>query len=340
MKDKIDYDSKKLSIDVDYGNDKLKSFIYKNYTYEFYPAWKRSHSKDINNILVMNSHLCVNSTKYMKTKDILKCYKLTEKFLCFVNYRKHILFDKIILYQEENVDYFGNIQKTNVRFELHVASSEKKYDLARDNKVILIDDVYENINTLFENAINADFLIQSLPINENEKNIIDVGKYINVSSSFESEMSKLFSNFKSETNEKYKNVQKDICKYIRSKIKKQKSKNSKEIKYYESILKELNKLDGRLEEKISYVLKKYNYIIELDINYYKKTYNLDEIKINDLAVAFSNKRNYLAHGYKLESFNRYEIMAYVMIKKICYAIILERSGFAEEKIKAIIEKIF
>ena len=57
-------------------------------------------------------------------------------------------------------------------------------------------------------------------------------------------------------------------------------------------------------------------------------------------MAFSNKRNYLAHGYKLESFNRYEIMAYVMIKKICYAIILERSGFAEEKIKAIIEKIF
>lgn len=292
VKDKIDYDSKKLLIDVDYGDDKVKSFVYKNYTYKFYPAWKITHSKDVNNILVMNFHLCVNSIRYMKTKDILRCYELTEKFLCFVNYRKHILFDKIILNQEEDVDYFGNVKKINVRFELHIASSDKKYDLARDNKVLLIDDVYENISNLFENAINSDFLIQSLPINETEKSIIDVGKYINVSSSFESEMSKLFSNFKSETNYKYKNVQQDICKYIRSKIKK--SKNSKEIKYYESMLKELKNLDGRLEEKVSYALKKYKYIVEPDINYYKETYNLEKIKINDLAVAFSNKRNYLA----------------------------------------------
>lgn len=340
VKDKIDYDLKKLSIDVDYGNDTIKSFVYKNYTYEFYPAWKRSHSKDINNILIMNSHLCINSAKYMKTKDILKCYELTEKFLCFVNYRKHILFDKIILNQEEDVDFFGDIQKTNVKFELHIASSDKKYDLAQDNKVLLIDDIYDRINYLFENAINSDFLIQSLPLNENDKNIIDVDKYINVSSSFESEMSKLFSNFKSETNEKFKNVQKDISQYIKQKIKQQKSKNSKETKYYENILKEINNLDGRLEEKISYALKKYNYIIESDIKYYKQNYNLEDIKINDLAIAFSNKRNYLAHGYKLESFNKYEIMAYVMIEKICYAIILEQSGLTEEKIKSIIKKMF
>lgn len=339
VKDNIDYDLKKLSINIDYGDDKIKSFVYNNYTYSFYPAWKRSVGKEINNVLIMNSHLCVNSTKYMKIKEILKCYELTEKFLCFANYRKHILFDKIILNQEEDIDFFGNIQKTKISFELHVSSSDATYDLAQDNKVILIDDVYDKIEYLFKNIINSDFLIQSLPFNENDKNIIDVDKYINVSSAFESEMSKMFSNFKAETNEKFKNIQKDICKYINFKIKQQKSKNSKETKYYENILKEIKNLDGRLDEKISYAMKKYSYIIEKDINYYKKLYNLENIIINDLAVAFSNKRNYLAHGYKLESFNKYEIMAYVMIEKICYALILERSGLTKERIEDIIQKI-
>lgn len=340
VKDEINNESKELIIKVDYGKNKTKSFVYKKYTYEFYPAWRISYSKDINNIFVMNSRLCINSTNYMKVKDILKCYELVEKFLCFTNYRKHIIFDKILLCQEENVKYFDNIQKTNIQFELHVAYSDEKYDLAQDNKVILIDDVYQNINNLFENIINADFLIQSLPINSNEKSIISIEKYINISSSFESEMGKLFSNFKSESNEKFKKVQEDVCKYIKLKIKTQKSKNSKETKYYESFLKELKNIDGRLEEKILYALKKYMYLIEIDINYYKKLYNLDDIKLIDLAVAFANKRNNLAHGYKLESFNKQEIMAYVMVRKICYALILERSGLKKEEIKKIIEKIF
>ena len=337
VKDREDKNNKKLSIDVDYGNDQLKSFTLNNIKYDFYHSWIRFYSKDINNILIINSRLCISTEKIMKIENVLKYYEEIEKFLCFVNYRKHIIFDKIILSQEDNIiDPFGNKEIKNTNFELHIAKPKKEYDLPKDVNVILIDNVFDNIKNLFSNVINADFLIQTLPQKKEECNIVDISKFINLSASFESEFDKLIPNYKANINEIYKTVQNNICNFIN--IKKDTS-IKKERKYYNKILDSVEKLNGSLEEKISYAIEKYKYLIESDINYYKNYYNLSEININELAAAFSKKRNYLAHGYKMERFEKFEIISFVIIKKICYAMILERSGFDEKNIKEVVNRI-
>lgn len=340
VKDDININEKKVSINFEYGNDKLKSFKYNGFNYEFYPSWTRSYSNDINNILVMRSSLCVSSSKNMKLNDILNNYENVKKLLCFVNYRKNVIFDNIILIQDEEVELINEIHRTSIKFELHIASMEKNNDIPNNQNVILIDEILNNIDKIFCNIIEDDFLMQTLPINEKEKRIIDINKYINMACSFESEMNKLIPNFKSKTNSNYKLVKNNIINYIKLEIKKQKSKNSKGTKYYEKFLKEIEIIDGRLDEKIIYAFKKYSYLLEADIKYYEKKHQIKKIDLNQLAQSFSTKRNDLAHGNKLEKFNDNEIFTYVLLRKICYALLIERSGVSEVIIKKIIDKIF
>ena len=59
-----------------------------------------------------------------------------------------------------------------------------------------------------------------------------------------------------------------------------------------------------------------------------------------LSKAFANKRNNLSHGVKLEKFKILEIVSYSIVRKINYAMILERSGFNKEQIHEIINQIF
>ena len=59
-----------------------------------------------------------------------------------------------------------------------------------------------------------------------------------------------------------------------------------------------------------------------------------------LSKAFADKRNNLSHGVKLEKFKILEIVSYSIVRKINYAMILERSGFNKEQIHEIINQIF
>ena len=80
-------------------------------------------------------------------------------------------------------------------------------------------------------------------------------------------------------------------------------------------------------------------IVEPDRKYYESKYPNIDFSNYSLAKSFSNKRNYLSHGSKLDRFKPLEIASYTIIRKLNYAMILERAGFSNDQIMKIINNV-
>jgi hypothetical protein len=79
---------------------------------------------------------------------ILELYKNVERFFSFSCNRQHVEFEKILLRETIPVDYFGNIKKTTIEFELFVSSDS----VQRDIPVIGRTSSKEIFNNVFINS--------------------------------------------------------------------------------------------------------------------------------------------------------------------------------------------
>lgn len=341
VSDDWDYRNNKLQINIDYGKDKIKKFNYNNLEFSLVPGWNMiSAQKDVNLFLTMQTTLNIKSKKKMNVKAIIELYKKVEKLFSFICYRQHVNFDSIILTQIEPVIFDKVPEDTAINFELHVSSDDNKYDLPNVGQhMILRDYSVNNIPSLIKCLEEDEHMLLSFPNNSLNANIIDNNKYISISSAFESEFDLLYPNFKSNKNKNYNTAKINTINFL-SEQATNKQNNAQTRKYYNDFVKYIEDFEGRLEEQISYIFQIYSYIVEPEINYFKSEYhdmNFDKVS---LPKAFADKRNNLSHGVKLEKFKILEIVSYSIVRKINYAMILERSGFNKEQIHEIINQIF
>ncbi len=341
VSDDWDYRNNKLQINIDYGKDKIKKFNYNNLEFSLVPGWNMiSAQKDVNLLLTMQTTLNIKSKKKMNVKAIIELYKKVEKLFSFICYRQHVNFDSIILTQIEPVIFDKVPEDTAINFELHVSSDDNKYDLPNVGQhMILRDYSVNNIPSLIKCLEEDEHMLLSFPNNSLKANIIDNNKYISISSAFESEFDLLYPNFKSNKNKNYNTAKINTINFL-SEQATNKQNNAQTRKYYNDFVKYIEDFEGRLEEQISYIFQIYSYIVEPEINYFKSEYHDMNFDKASLSKAFANKRNNLSHGVKLEKFKILEIVSYSIVRKINYAMILERSGFNKEQIHEIINQIF
>ena len=339
VSDKWDYNNNKLQVNIDYGKDKIKRFIYKGLEFSFVPGWTMvSAQEDAQSLLTMQTSLNVKSSKNMSIKSIIELYKKIEKLFSFICYRQHVKFDSIILTQIEPVIFETAPQDTAINFELYVSSDDSKYDLPKVGKHMILREYVENIPALISSLCEDDHMLLSFPDNSLKVNIIDNNKYICISSAFESEFDLLYPNFKSTRKKNYNEAKSATLKYLRAQ-KYNKKFNVQTRNYFSDLYSFVDNCEGRLEEQIMYVLKNYSYIVEPERKFYQNQYQSICFDNYALCKAFANKRNNLSHGAKLEKFKTLEVAAYSIIRKINYAMILERSGLSENQIKEIVNQV-
>ena len=335
-----DYKNQKLQVNIDYGEDKIKRFNYNDLEFSLVPGWiMPSAQKNVKTLLNMQTSLKIEAEKTMNLEEIINLYKKMEKFFAFLCYRKHVEFESIILSQIVKVKFDKEPRDTVIEFELHVSSDNGTYDLPKIGKSITLDNYTNYMPLLIKSLEEDDYIILSLPDNSLDVNIIDNNRFIAISSSFESEFDLTYPNFKSNKNQNYKKAKKETINFL-LKESNNRNNNSTTRKYYKNFINYLEKIEGSLEEQLSHVFQVYSYIVKEDQDYYKKEYPNINFDNEYLAKAFADKRNNLSHGNKLESFKILEMVSYLVVRKINYAMILDRAGFNKEEIKNIINKIF
>ena len=334
------YKNNKLQVNIEYGKDKIKKFRYQNLECSLVPGWNMtSAQKDVKSLLTMETTLEIKSSKNMSIQFIIELYKKVEKLFSFICYRQYVKFDSIILTKIEQVMFDKVPQNTEVNFELHVSTDNRIFDLPKIGKHMILGKYEDKIPALIKCLCENDHMLLSFPENSLKANIIDNNKYICISSAFESEFDLLYPDFKSNKSKNYKIAKLCTIKFL-SEQAKNKQNNSKTRKYYNDFIKYIENFEGRLEEQISYIFQLYSYIVEPERKYYKAKYpniNFDNIS---LAKAFADKRNNISHGSKLEKFKTLEVASYIIVRKINYAMILERSGFNKKQIQEIIKQVF
>ena len=336
----LDYKNQKLQVNIDYGEDKIKRFNYNDLEFSLVPGWTMpSAQKNVKTLLNMQTSLKIKAEKTMKLVEIINLYKKMEKFFAFLCYRKHVEFESIILSQIVKVKFDKEPRDTVIEFELHVSSDNGTYDLPKIGKSITLDNYTNYMPLLIKSLEEDDYIILSLPDNSLDVNIIDNNRFIAISSSFESEFDLTYPNFKSNKNPNYKKAKKETINFL-LKESNNRNNNSTTRKYYKNFINYLEKIEGSLEEQLSHVFQVYSYIVKEDQDYYKKEYPNINFDNEYLAKAFADKRNNLSHGNKLESFKILEMVSYLVVRKINYAMILNRAGFNKEEIQNNINKIF
>ena len=340
VSDNWDYNNNKLQVNIVYGKDKIKKFKYNGLDFSLVPGWTMvSAQKDVKSLLTMQTSLHIKSKKNLNIKTIIELYKKIEKLFSFICYRQHVTFDSIILTQTETILFDKIPQDTAIGFELHISSNDDKYDLPKVGKHMTLNDYIDNIPNLIKSLCEDDHMLLSFPDNTLKTNVIDNNKYICISSAFESEFDLLYPNFKSNKNKNYNNAKVNTIKFL-SEQANNKQNNYETRKYYNNFIKYIGDFEGRLEEQILYMFQLYSYIVEPEKKYYQNEHPDINFDNTSLAKAFADKRNNLSHGSKLQKFKTLEVVSYIIVRKINYAMILERSGFSKNQIQQIINQIF
>lgn len=346
----------KIRFELDKENNKLRKFSINKDIYAFGIRWNIPHSSNINQVLDVYSYLDVKFNEKKDINQIIDYYLNIKKFFSFINNRKYIKFEKIFAYKKELIDYgIGeekNVQETTIKFELYFVDPDEEFDIDKSLNAVRLEDIEDEFTKLYKKVTNKEFLTQYYPLSKKDDRYINNEKFANVASAFESEFNKLFPKYKSDVCEEYKKVKKLILKTISNKKGNSNrliegNENEEKIKYLKNVIKQcnyfskiINKIEGTLEEKIIYSYGRYSYVINKARQNLMRNYNINRLKNGVLASKFTKRRNDIAHGNYTEKFNETEIIAYELIRICIYSLTFERCGFSNEKIKAIVDKIF
>lgn len=334
---------------------KTDDFIVKNDKFSYGVSWNIPISSNINVVLDVKSYLEVNFKNLKDIDDILEYYLKIKKFFSFINNRKYIKFNKFIASKKIKLNYDINSESTELKeiyFEFFFVEPDEKIDLSKSINYIHLEDLNNKFTEIYNIVTENDFLTEYYPLSESDNRYVDNDKFLKVASAFESEFDKANPNYKSSNSVEYDFVKKKILNNIS--LEKQKNNNeilssddslkikslkkiNKEYSYFEKIIKNI---DGTLQEKIVFCLKKYGNIIDSKKELLIKNYDIEKVKDGVLAEAFKNRRNKISHGKGTDIFSNAEIIAYELLRLCIYCLTLERCNLNTNDIKMIIEKIF
>lgn len=290
-----------------------------------------------NAIISKKNYLEVTFNEPLYIEDILKIYNTINRCFGVILHRKTIIIEKIELFGENFLKIASDKEIQN-KHHLFIAQKKDEMDLDLKHNHIVLNDIECNFEQLFNEIEENDMFSQGLKNKEADYHSISICDYLNMASMFESEFGRVFPDYKTKTSENFKIVKNEIIEFINNKIASE-NKNKKYKDYYKNFERMVEMENGTLSEKINYCFKLYKEIIDSDKIYYEEVYNLSELKYSIIANEFAHKRNDIAHGNELKPFTDVQLIAYRLVEKVSYCLLLQKAGFELDKINEIVNKI-
>lgn len=311
---------------------------------------------------------CIEYEKSKNINKIPETYLMVYDFFSFLNFRRNIKFDKILI-QRKREGKFETIARVFVK-----QHNWGPYTNTENNSIV-IEDIKEDFANLFkcvvtrrQNKIYDNFFI---PRNDEENSEISYEAFLSCALSFESEYGRTYPS-KKEEKEKYAyihdlfidsaerlnqmislieggEISKDdfekmyfgmINPLVMSKLREVSKTQGREYKgYYENIIDTLSKLDFSLGEKYKKALSTNREIIDSVIKRVCNVHNIVFPPEHEAGKLFSTFRNGIAHGNP-EEIQTIHWVLYVVARALIYVLVLNQAGVEEDKIKRIVNKLF
>ena len=299
------------------------------------------YSQNINEVLNVSSYFEICFNKPKSVNSILKTYLKVQKLFGFFNNRRIINWDSITLRKTVLIE--DEEKPLSVDLFLYVAQDPKKnIDIEGYRNSITFEDIKDYLPELYKNITRKDYNVYYMPLNKNENSIVDNDKFLKIAYTFESQMRRIYPNFKSSINENFKYSRKYILKSINNELARLSSINGagKKKKYLNQFKEIIEKSDGNLEEKILYCFKRFDTILLSKKNIMQSSYGIKDLSYESLSKSFIKRRNKIAHGEFTSGFEDIDMISYTLVKMSIYCLILERCSVPLEQIKKICNKIF
>ncbi len=307
--------------------------------------------------------------KPMPIDFIPNCYLWVYDFFKFLNFRRNIQFDEIIISK-----FASDFEKYEDIGVVKIFSKSKEPYFNTDRNTITIDEVGENFGKLFVHIIDRreqrttdDIFI---PQNDQEFRTVSYTSFLECALSFEGEFDRT-QKTKAEIEPVFNQVKelaissvaigecelltndeellkKELLeltkKYFKNEVEvicdeKSKTKAKSVRKYAEKFLNALDKVDYSLEEQYNQVRKKYSTIVS---DYEKELANRMEINLKEypnLGIKFADLRNQIGHGIPGE-IEDIHVFVFMLGRCLIYTMILSSVGLDEDAVKTIVKKLF
>ena len=328
-------------IDVNLDKFKAEKYELKDETINIYSRYVMPYSQNINEVLNVSSYFEICFNKPKSVNSILKTYLKVQKLFGFFNNRRIINWDSITLRKTVLIE--DEEKPLSVDLFLYVAQDPKKnIDIEGYRNSITFEDIKDYLPELYKNITRKDYNVYYMPLNKNENSIVDNDKFLKIAYTFESQMRRIYPNFKSSINENFKYSRKYILKSINNELARLSSINGagKKKKYLNQFKEIIEKSDGNLEEKILYCFKRFDTILLSKKNIMQSSYGIKDLSYESLSKSFIKRRNKIAHGEFTSGFEDIDMISYTLVKMSIYCLILERCSVPLEQIKKICNKIF
>lgn len=328
-------------IDVNLDNFKAEEFEFKDEIVKIYSGYVMPYSKSINEVLNVSSFFELCFKKPKSINSILKTYLKVQKFFGFLNNRRIIHWDSIIL--KKTVFLENEAKPLTVNLFLYVAQDPKiNIDIQNYFNSITFEDIKDYFSELYKYTTRKDYNVYYMPLNKNENSFIDNDKFLKIAYTFEFQMRKSYPNFKSSVNENFKYSKNFILNSINKEISRLSDivGTSKKKKYLNQFKEIIEKSDGNLEEKILYCFKKFDTILFAKKNIMQSNYGIKNLTYETLSKSFIKRRNKIAHGEFTGNFENIDVISYYLVEICVYCLILVHCSVSTEQIKKICDKLF
>ena len=317
-----------------------------NVTYEFSVITPGGYDLNTKNLGDIYSVFSIYFNEQISIKDVEYYVNAAKKIFSFCFFDSNITFDKIDLLLGNENDLYEKIGEYKIYFE---NISKKTYNACIN---IHFDEFKDTFSSLF-NFIACDKIsLRFIPCNSNDDMNIYPENYIILAGTFEELLKRIFDkDIKADSKmEEAINLVND---FIDKKDQEFKGNNKNMRECLSTIKDDVNRLLNNSEQKFLFAYKKfYSSIVEF-IDNVESRYRVNlcsegrsntnhysvNIKINEIAKAYSSYRNSSAHG-NFKCCERNAIIGFEIIRVLIYVIILNKCDFDKEKIYKFIRPLF
>lgn len=265
-------------------------------------------------------------------KELPQYYLALFDFLSFINYGTNIKFDKIVLYKRFKDRLFHCA-------DAYIFSDKGEYLPRSPLNTITVNDIpLDRLGIVFSKIAglrrNDKRLGYYFPENYKEGFRIDANRWLVKAMTFEGLFRDCYPDFKQNKKEQFRTAKKAALEAVDGVDQSRMSKS--ERKYLGDCKRQIEHYEGRLEEILDFIVKKYERALVDLLSFNRKAYDMAPIAYGKI---YSDYRNKIAHG-DIGPIGEKEIAVYRVLQAAIYFLLLEGTELDSDTLRTIAKKLF
>lgn len=282
------------------------------------------------NPLVFTSRMLMEFENLKTIDTLYSIYYTAWSFMCFIAYRKNILFETTLYGKNENGKLYP-IGEYHLFVDLENPEDEKAI---RD--IVSYDILKGNISKLFSEIVNNKLYMQHIPESKRNGRKINPARFVLITAAFEWTIREVYDIPVSDTQN---TVKEDILNKL-STLSSDKQYNRRKRDSLGHFLDIIGNIDNNLSKKIAYVLNDLDSILNpFIVNLYKM--NGKEVDpYTRMADRIQKQRNNYAHGNIDKEMDSDVVLDIIILEWVNHAMVFKKMGYTEHEIAKLINSIF